>query len=199
MPRSPVTCLVGLGVAVTLLVGLVIVGVRTIPDWWRSLPPDMVSDLDTVCSGRSYGRATPYAGPGPHPIAIFQEGSDGQLLPRYLEHLRADGASWLPADARPDDVQLVACLTLADDREIAECSYGGLAVAKALPMNSATYEVRVYELRTHREVLKSRVVGQDVECPPVLGSNDLSKSRLLSDLTPAQWKPLLGDLVTKSR
>lgn len=122
----------------------------------------------------------------------------------FLEHeplYPLDEAAWPPSDSEDAaDVQLVACATLAGEQPLSpeqSCAFG-LGRPTTLPMVSATYQVRVYELRTHREVRSITVQGLDTECPPAISASP-TPERLLSRPTFAQWQETLGDLVDQNR
>jgi hypothetical protein len=170
-------------------------------DWWTERLPDKPYDLEDACSGKAYEGAKPYAGSGPHPIAIFIDDEHGKL---QHESVYLDGNTvWEPTDPdKASEVQLVACLKLVAANQIGDgkdCAYGpgGLAPTETVPMLRATYQVHVYELRTHHELHSTRIEGLDTECRTVIVAN--RTPRLLSEPTPDQWRKLLGDLVDSNR
>lgn len=158
--------------------------------------PDRVYKLETACGGTTYEDAAPYTGPGPHPVAIFMPTEFGELF--VVRPDMPDRSDW--AAANPEDpaaVQLVACGTVDSERRSADLVCGGYGAmvgrSTAVPMARATYRIRVYELRTHRELRSVLVEGEDTHCP--LSISAPPPERLLSELTAAQWQPVLADLV----
>ncbi|GAA1566311.1 hypothetical protein GCM10009789_19740 [Kribbella sancticallisti] len=182
-----------------LAAGILVAGGITIVDWWQGRMPGKPYELDKACSGTAYDGAKPFAGGGPHPIAVFMESDAGHLEHNSL--YQSDGSSWPPSDPRDsDEVQLVACATVTNEEPTSGsmCAYGIGSPSVPIAMVRATYQVRVYELRTHREVLSTLVEGLDTECPPAI-SGSFTPDRLLSEPTSDQWRKVLGDLVDKDR
>lgn len=158
--------------------------------------PDAVHRLGHACTGATYGNAAPYAGPAPHPVTVQMPSEVGQLLPVTPD--RPDGSRWEAAD--PDDpkaVQLVACGEVESERSPAlSCgpySPTGLGSGVSVPLVRTTYRIRVYELRTHRELRSVVVEGEDTECPEWTSSPP--QDRMLSELSAEQWQAVLDDLV----
>ncbi len=162
--------------------------------------PDHVYELDRACDGTRYDDAAPYAGPPPHPVTVQMPTETGQLLNVTPE--LPDGSVWAAAaPTEPEAVQLVACGILEDEQRSAELVCGpyspsGYGSGVSVPMARATYRIRVYELRTHRELRSVEVEGEDTGCPEVISEDP--PDRLLSELTDAQWQTVLADL-TKAR
>ncbi|WP_157360557.1 hypothetical protein [Amycolatopsis thermoflava] len=181
-----------LAVVVVLVAAGVVVTIKTLSGGL----PDRVYKLETACGGTTYEDAAPYTGPGPHPVAIFMPTEFGELF--VVGPDMPDRSDW--AAANPEDlaaVQLVACGTVESERRSADLVCGGYGAmvgrSTAVPMARATYRIRVYELRTHRELRSVLVEGEDTHCP--LSISDPPAERLLSELTAAQWQPVLADLV----
>ncbi len=159
--------------------------------------PDDVYKLDKACDGTTYDDAAPYAGPAPHPVTVNMPSETGQLLNVTPE--LPDGSAWEAAD--PDDpaaVQLVACGSLQSEQPPVELDCGpyspsGYGSGTSVPMVRATYRIRVFELRTHREVHSVVVEGEDTGCPEVISADP--PDRLLTDLSDAQWQTVLADLI----
>lgn len=177
-----------LGVAAVLVTTGVVVAVLTVVGGL----PDRVHELDKACGGTTYDDAAPYAGPAPHPVAVFMPSEVGQLL-KVTPYL-PDDSVWEPG--HPEDtavVQLVACGTLEGEQRSGKpvCGYHGRSVE--VPMSLATYRITVYELRTHREVRSAVVEGAGTGCPPAISAHS-TPDRFLSELTGSQWQSVLADL-----
>lgn len=173
------------------------VGAVVAVDWWRSRLPEDPWDLDKACGGKVYAKGTAYQGKGPHPVAIFMTSSHG-----FLEQTTVyppKGAAWAPSEPEETaDVQLVACATLAGEAPTSEkCGYGVVVTSRVVPMSQATYQVRVLEVRTGRELRSVTVPAEDFECPSAISGNR-PPERLLSEPTFAQWQQVLGDLVNRN-
>jgi hypothetical protein len=184
------------GLVVALTAGAVI-GV----DWYRGRVPGHPWDLEKACSGTAYERAAPYEGAGPHPIAVFMPNDAGTLEFERLSPPK--GPEWAPGAPQDGaEVQLVACgtVTNAQQSEGQDCSYSQRMTPgrTTLPMARATYQLRIYELRTHREVDSVLLEGLDAACPSYINAN-ITRDRLLSDLTFAQWQQAIGPLVDENR
>ncbi|MEU8223663.1 hypothetical protein [Kribbella sp. NPDC048915] len=184
-----------------VVIAVLAAGGLYVVEWWMGRLPDRPYDLVDACAGKTYEDAKPYAGSGPHPIAIFKDDEDAVL---QHETVFLDGnTTWKPSDPeKASEVQLVACLKLISANErtgATDCAYGpgGIAATETLPMLRATYQVRVYELRTHREIRSTRIEGLDTECRSMIIAG--RKTRLLSEPTPDQWQNLLADLVYGNR
>jgi hypothetical protein len=159
--------------------------------------PDHVYELDQACDGTQYDDAAPYAGPAPHPVTVQMPTETGQLL--NVTPDTPDGSAWAAAaPAEPEAVQLLACGSLESERRSAELACGpyspsGYGSGFSVPMARATYRIRVYELRTHRELRSVDVEGEDTGCPEMISEDP--PDRLLSELTDAQWQTVLADLI----
>jgi hypothetical protein len=116
--------------------------------------------------GTYYTRAAAHQGGGPHPIEVF-ESSPGQggssSKPIYVPVLFGlhQSRAWRPA---PVDVQLVACSERSGDgsRSGTTCSYSG---GSGAPFYHATYDLKVYEARTGRQVASATVTPTNDRCP----------------------------------
>jgi hypothetical protein len=108
--------------------------------------PEVTDAYSGVCdgSGTAFTAASAYAGPGPHPIAVFLGGAD----------LSYDsGTEWLPDN--PASVQLVACITQTDGRSTGKtCDYDGYTFTlggsggyqtKAVTVLNGLYRITVYQ------------------------------------------------------
>ncbi|WP_152365231.1 hypothetical protein [Microlunatus speluncae] len=159
--------------------------------------PDDVYELDRACDGTTYDDATPYAGPAPHPVTVQMPSETGQLLIETPG--LPNGSVWPVADPdEPEAVQLIACGSLEGEQRSDELTCGpysptGLGSGISVPMVRATYRVRVYELRTHRQIRSVVVEGEDTECPKT--TSEPPPDRMLSELTDDQWQTVLADLV----
>ncbi|HVX45151.1 MAG TPA: hypothetical protein VHC49_14775 [Mycobacteriales bacterium] len=157
------------------------------------LPGD-VYKLDKACSGTTYGDAAPYSGKAPHPVAVFMPSEVGQLLPE-TPTLSDQSAAIDGYTGKPAAVQLVACGTLKGAQRSGSCG-GYLGLDRSIPMTRATYRIRVYELRTHRQVRSVVVQGADTTCPSSISANYTPK-KMLSALTDEQWRTVLDGPVER--
>jgi hypothetical protein len=161
--------------------------------------PNKVYKLDAACGGKTYDNAARYEGAGPHPVAVFMPTELGQLLPTTPGPPK--GAFWPPANpSDPAAVQLVACGRLVAQERLTGQVCGPYVIPGppvTVPMAAATYEIRIYELRTHRLIQTATVKGEDTDCSPVISAN-YTPETFLSDLTFPQWQTVLHDPVTKN-
>jgi hypothetical protein len=141
--------------------------------------PDGVAGLARVCDdpGVAFTTAAPYTGSGPHPIAVFDAplGSRSRYLLATLPGRQTGVGS----------VQLVACARRHTLDTSAVCQDGSAA---GVP--TARYTVRVYEVRTHREVATRELTG-DCDGDPRAGVGVF-----LAGITPDQYERDLGDLIS---
>ena len=156
-PRSPLrvagNAVVGLATALVLW----FVAVPVALDIVFGEKPDNVTDLFRMCEGgEAFGRAAPYRGSGPHPLAVY---NDGTGYPDYLPGLEWVDSPWPPPD-EVQKVQLVGCGQLvgrASPTPLGNCNYEG-------GYNTTTYQGRyridVYEARTGRRITSVTVDGR---------------------------------------
>ena len=147
------------------LAGTAVIGVATVlVGWFAAVPvaldvvlgerPDHITDFSRMCEGGgAFGRAAPYHGAGPHPVAVYNEYGG---YPDYHDSPVEDAMGWPPAGS----VQLVGCSRLvgrAAETGIATCPYeGGYTVTDY----QGRYQVDVYEARTGRAVESFTVDGR---------------------------------------
>lgn len=202
---------------VVILVIVLLVGWSVYWVWFK--PPsvkegeldDSASPLDRACGpgpkrslwsghrqlypgSRTYFPDLPeYASPGPHPIQVFNkpwaiyDGDTEQWFgPNYES---AVPKAWTREE--PDEVQLVVCLAqVAEGDTVDSCTDPeGVAVVEA------TYDVRVYETHTGREVAAETLTGVTPDCPnPVVYDPD-DEPRVWGSLSKEQYVELLRPLV----
>lgn len=184
-------------VVVVGVVALLVAGLVTF-FWMRGRLPGKTSGLSDACTGKVYKDAAAYEGAAPHPIAVFIESETGQLE-HTSPYFYQEGWELVDPD-EPKDVQLVACATLEGEQSLGsehDCAYGGTG-STTIPMATATYQLRVYELRTHREVRAITIEGQEELCPHSIPMDDLPR-RMLTRPTADQWRKALADLAGQDR
>src|SRR5262249_40980679 len=139
----------------------------------RSALPSYPSDLAPACdrAGTAYTSAMPYQGAGPHPIEVVErQGTSwtdlGGLktgIPPSSTHATGATTQTDPSTdwdyRQPGEVQLVACATqVRSDAVMQQCSYD-TPFNEVLPMKAATYQITLFELRSHRTLGELRVAG----------------------------------------
>jgi hypothetical protein len=137
--------------------------------------PSLTSGFD--CSG-PYPDATAYTGPAPHPVVIVTDSNvnrDGQWVPDndafQQAAYRLNQAVWHPEE--PRSVQLIACVTeQSTGPEVVKlCPYQNESGPKTdyapykVAMYQGVFDVTLYELRTHRKVAGSTLLGEWTDCP----------------------------------
>jgi hypothetical protein len=132
------------GIAPFWVVTVVALGIGGVPvalDVVDGDRPERFGDLAKVCDGAPVGRAAAYDGPGPHPVAVFVEGS--------FDHLAG-------SDTTPDAVPLVACGQRVGGTFIRTCEYEG---GHTVDLHQIRYRAEVREARTARVVDAFTVEG----------------------------------------
>jgi hypothetical protein len=177
------------GVLVLALVGGILVYRAVVPDR-RSALPRSVDGFQDACGGRpvAFTAAAAHAGPGPHPMVIFDTGSRFTYAGMPAELQSAD----------PARVQLIACIEQAGGSDAAPvvttCHYvpgGGLITVPSvpgstnldLPMHQGVYDVSVYEAKTGRQVGRLHVPGTATTCPERVAAPAGETPKLTSQLT----------------
>jgi hypothetical protein len=139
--------------------------------------------LGTVCNGASFADAPERAASGPHPTAVYR----GEPGPWVADPGLLGGGTELGM------AQQVACLSVAVlGAQVGSCPYPGQGT---FALRSASYSVRLVEVRGGTQVLSKRVVGADRTCPKALRSVPNEKV-LPTGLTPRQLTAELGTAVT---
>ncbi|TWH20833.1 hypothetical protein [Prauserella rugosa] len=135
----------GLGAA--CLVAVAAVGFTAVPVLRYVLgvqAPSEIHHLARICDGGPGFDVPAYAGPGPHPVVVFEGGA----------------AEYTSSDDRPEAVQLVACarrISAEPAATVERCEYYGGFVRE---LREARYRVEVYTARDGERVT-SRVLRGD--------------------------------------
>lgn len=120
-------------------------------------------DLASVCNEMPQKKATPYAKKVGeiHPTIVFDR-SDANS--KFEKSYSGDFDGWKSDDAKA--YQLVACVTVTSHKKVKECVFDSEKPARYLDLYSATYEFRVHEAATGKELGKKTVeLAADKECP----------------------------------
>ena len=64
-------------------------------------------------------------------------------------------------------------------------------------MYQGTYDVTLYELRTHRKVAHTTLIGSDDECPSKISFAPKEDHELYTRLSPSQYVEAFGRYVEK--
>jgi hypothetical protein len=131
-----------------------------------------LDELKTVCTGTALEDAAPYVQ------------QDGQAAQVYYFERRHDEFRWpgrgpgMPSLPRwwtswddPSHTQLVACVDVVEKTKVRTCQYEG--EGGGITMYDATFEVKLYEAKTGKEVASTtfaKKVGP--ECPQVKSGTD---------------------------
>lgn len=129
-------------------------------------PAQSSSDLRAVCNGTYYPEAPAYSGPGPHPVAVYVDsggaieslGNPGAAVPPgTTDEIRA---AWSAREY--GRVQIVACAEKVDDgARVKTCTFEGASE----DMKKGVYELTVHEVKTRKEVARTRITGAAENCP----------------------------------
>lgn len=154
--------------------------------------PDDITDFAQVCAGKGgFGRAAPYEGRGPHPIAVYRDTSS---YPEYSDGAVTDAKGWPPADA----VQLVGCVRQtgrATPTSLVSCPYEH---GYTMTVYQGRYQVEIYEARTARRVSSATVDGSaGTECSDAIYVRPDDETEQTYDTTPdkADYAKRLASLV----
>ncbi len=126
---------------------------ETLNDW----------DLDAVCNELPKKQAKPYAKKVGeiHPTIVFTRDDSNA---KYQKSYSDDFDGWKTDNAA--DYQLVACVTATSRKKVKDCVFDEEKPVRTLELHSATYEFRVLEAHTGKEVGKKTVdLKADKECP----------------------------------
>jgi hypothetical protein len=130
-----------------------------------------VEDLERLCDRWYYPRSPKYTtAVAPHPIAIsvkdrkdleFRSAKSYVTLP--YEATPAVEAAWEPKKAAA--VQLVACVDLVSiGPKVKNCRIDK-PKRSSIPMKEGTYRLSLYEVATRRQLMQTRLTGEDETCP----------------------------------
>ncbi|MBU2662735.1 hypothetical protein KOI35_04370 [Actinoplanes bogorensis] len=157
-----------------------------------SFPVRASDDLARVCEGWFYPDSPRYDGRAPHQISIAVRDQSSDTTHRVKAALDVPPTlraktreAWMPS--QPAKSQLVACVTLdKTGTQVKKCDQ--------VALKRGVFTVAVYEVATHRELVKREVTGDVVRCPNVipLGTGD-TIATTVSDRTLYR---LLDDYVT---
>lgn len=139
-----------------------------------------VDDLSQVCDGDTYYPQSPkYQGKAPHPLAIMLK--DRKDLSSRIQHpiygvpyssAKSRESAWNPRTT-PTKVQLVACVDLVSSGpKLKTCKFDD-PKPDTLPLKRGFYQLALYDVATHRQLLSKRLTGDDRVCPSfvLLGSD----------------------------
>jgi hypothetical protein len=167
-----------------------------------ALPPSTFG-LARVCekAGTAFTSAPAFSGPAPHPMEVVTAVQEQHVDLTDAGGLAAatGGDKWDPLT--PEQVQLVACATRTSTGDVVrQCTYTlpGLPAGSGtdVPLRSATYQITVYEVRTHDQVGKADdVAAADTSCPPTAVTTSTGKDDIYAVLSPAQLRQLFAHLL----
>lgn len=186
--------------AVIVLVVFLYFWVRR-PEKVDALPADW-NEYSLVCSGHgaAYVNAPAYEGAGPHGIVAFaQEPGIGGPRAEFSQ-ASSTNLPWARGDERAPQLIVCANRVATEKSSIISCSYGGRRYVvgpqdpgRPVSLYKASYEVTVYEARTHDKVVEGvKLSGDDTSCPY---SVDAGASDVFSWPSDAQWKQAIGRYV----
>jgi hypothetical protein len=159
--------------------------------------PEVTDAYSDVCdgSGTAFTAAPAYAGPGPHPIAVFQGDADMTSV------FPSSGTEWLPDN--PASVQLVACITQTNGRSTGQtCNYTGFTLSggvtgKEITVLNTLFRITVYQARTRQKVETAEITGANTSvCPKTMNAN--APGTLDSTFTNAQLQQVLDPYVDRA-
>nr|MDT0656680.1 hypothetical protein [Micromonospora sp. DSM 115978] len=197
------------GVAAAVV--LAVVAVVSLQVWQpRPAPPPTAGQLRDICEGQGEPQsgAAPYAGDGPHRIAVYlAEGADRRFWEPVSDSTlaRAYPDGWL---GEPDETQLVVCVRQQADVEMANCGdyaipgsnnfFGRITSVRAY---RRSYQLQVYEVVTGRQVLSTGVSpGREFTCPTSISARQqrlhLTTDDLIHEPTAAEFVTAIEALVT---
>ena len=131
-------------------------------------------DLARVCDGWYYPQSPKYTGKAPHPISVGtvdRKDSTSRYMSSYISIPYELGPTvqkaWAPD--KPARSQLMACVDLVatGTKVVKNCKFDDPKPAK-LPMKTATYHLRLYEVATGHKLVDKRVAGEDEDCPTIV-------------------------------
>lgn len=137
-------------------------------------PAVTVSDLDEVCHSREpkyFPETARYTGDGPQPAVIFEawNGFNALMVNVPVPDGGKPSKVWNPDVKKPQDIQLVACLSEPDEGEqVGQCSFTSPDPA-SYDLYRGIYDVTLYEARTGKQVAEVEGIrGRDEGgCPPL--------------------------------
>jgi hypothetical protein len=201
LDRRRIVILAAGAVAVVVAIVLLLVWVRqpekvdTIPENW--------SEYSRVCTGDgvAFTKAPAYRGAGPHSITAFvqEEGVTGPMAEIFQA-----SSSDLPWDSTSihKTPQLIACANriATEKTAVTTCSYssnryvlGPQGPGRQVSLYKASYEVTVYETRTHDTVAEEvKLNGDDTSCPDSIAA---AASEVFSWPSAEQWQQAIGRYV----
>ncbi len=137
------------------------------------------ASLSALCAGRTgyFPGNAPYAGPGPHPFAVFEQRSQADA--GVASPVKFEGSTWLGTPFVVSDaakVQLVACSERAREQKTGLVC---ILQKRRIPLYRALYRVRVRAAATGRLVGEAFLQPLDDTCAayPLV---DLRRPRVFS-------------------
>jgi hypothetical protein len=187
-------------VAVIALVVFLYFWVRR-PEKADALPVDWTK-YSRACSahGAAYVNAPAYEGAGPHGIIAFaQEPGIGGPRTEFSQS-SSNFLPWIRGDEPAPQLIVCANRVATEKSSNTSCSYGGRrfvigpqAPGWTVSLYKASYEVTVYEARTHDKVVGGiKLSGDDTSCPYSIATG---ASKVYSWPSNAQWKQAIGRYV----
>jgi hypothetical protein len=154
-----------------------------------------LSALSLACNppGTAYTAAPAYAGPGPHPVAVFVNGNDMSIV------MPDTGSEWMPNNLAT--TQLLVCIQASQGaKSHVECDYSGFTLSGGVLgeqdfVIDTVYRFAIYVLRTHREVGSATIIGGDFSCPKFKQPGE----KITSSVTNAQLQKVLDPYVNRAR
>ncbi|WP_431969819.1 hypothetical protein [Nocardia sp. bgisy134] len=153
-----------------------------------------IGDLADAClSKRGFFPALDaYGGPGPHPIAVFDENARGGVSPILNTPLQPP--EWMN-EFDPKRYQLIACLGRGHDNGeyVGDCAFAG---GVEVPQYRGLYNAVVYEAKTGREVGRELIRGDHTSGCGILEVVDRENPKLYTGPTLIELQNVLGKYVS---
>lgn len=139
-------------------------------------------DLRNVCDGMPEKRTTAYAKkPGEiHPLVLFSRVSESD---EWTKSYSGKLGGWKAENA--GDYQLVGCVTVKSSTKAKECKFDSKLPARHLDLTNATYELRVVEAHTGKELGSKTVELKAATRCPIIHTFRANRESKHPDFEPA--------------
>lgn len=157
-----------------------------------------LDDYKAVCGGGMVTNATAFDGAGPHPIVIFEKGSDDQFA---MNVLAFTDSKWSASASDVTSARLVGCISrvVASETKLKSCPITDATTKVTVNVDyySSDYNVEVLNAKTGESLTKYKIASTSTLCPTT-AVYDKVDPKIFATYDVAALETSLKDLVTKT-
>ena len=157
-----------------------------------------LDDYKAACAAGTITNAKVYTGTAPHPVVLFEKGSDGKYA---LSQVAFTDKTWAAEASKIEAGQLVSCIAIktSSDKKLKTCPITDATtkVTTNVDFYSTDYDISTYEAASGKLLEVKSVPSVGTECPTTAVVSKVDP-RIYARYDLAGIETALKDLVTKT-